>query len=102
MPRAYRHPQATTAGRLLVIATALALPLGLLGTGAAMATPVPAAPAPGATVLNSVTTTAVASTLDVRAQTGQWALAQGSIDTSGATPASTRPALQRTDNYRSY
>lgn len=82
MPRAHRHPQATTAGRLLVIATALALPLGLLGTGAAMATPVPAAPAPGATVLNSVTTTTVASTLDVRAQTGQWALAQGSIDTS--------------------
>lgn len=76
MPRAHRHTPATKVGRLLALATAVALPLGLLGTGAVMATPV----APVRTLLNSVTTTAVASTLNVRAQTGEWALTLGSVD----------------------
>ncbi|MGO4103504.1 hypothetical protein AB4Y63_06080 [Leifsonia sp. YAF41] len=77
MPHAHRHFHMTKAGRFLALTTAATLSLGFLSTGAALA-----APAPGPTVLNSATTTAVASTLNVRAQTGEWALALGSIDPS--------------------
>ncbi|GAB3119740.1 Ig-like domain repeat protein [Glaciibacter psychrotolerans] len=77
MPRAHRRPQTTTAGRLTAFTAAATLSLGLLGMGTAVA-----APAPGPTLLTSSTATAVASTLDIRAQTGQWSLALGSIDAS--------------------
>lgn len=76
MPRAARRQLASPAARLLAITAAATLSIGLLGSGVAVAAPA------GPPVQSSAKATAVASTLNVRTQTGEWALQIGSIDSA--------------------